>query len=89
MPATEQTWRGTKWMHLVFGFTVLAMLLVTLWMFADDHNREWKNYQQTFYHDVEVWLPPVRMSRRTISSSGQRKLDKRSSVNRKAYPARH
>src|SRR5262245_32834617 len=55
MPATEQTWRSTRWMHLVFGLTSLAMLLVTLWMFADDHNREWKHYQQTFYHDIEVW----------------------------------
>src|SRR5262245_15693394 len=54
MPATEQTWRSTRWMHLIFGLTALAMLLVTLWMFADDHNREWKNYQQTFYHDIEV-----------------------------------
>ncbi len=55
MPATEQTWRNTKWLHLVFGLTSLAMLLVTLWMFADDHNREWKNYQQTFYNEIEVW----------------------------------
>src|SRR5205085_5521624 len=55
MPATEQTWRNTKWMHMVFGLTALVMLLVTLWMFADDHNREWKNHQQTFFQRVEVW----------------------------------
>src|SRR5437016_14161707 len=55
MPATEQTWRNAKWMHMVFGLTALVMLLVTLWMFADDHNREWKNYQQTFFQRVEVW----------------------------------
>jgi len=55
MPATEQTWRNTKWMHMAFGVTGLVMLLVTLWMFSDDHNREWKKYQQTFFQDVEVW----------------------------------
>src|SRR5262249_15816709 len=55
MPATEQTWRSAKWMHLVFGLTALAILLVTIWMFADDHSREWKNYQQTFFNRVEVW----------------------------------
>ena len=25
MPATEQTWRDTKWMHMVFGLTALAV----------------------------------------------------------------
>jgi hypothetical protein len=55
MPATEQTWRNTKLLHMVFGLTSLAMLVVTLWMFADDHNREWKDYQQTYYQKLEVW----------------------------------
>src|SRR5262245_46752830 len=55
MPATEQTWRNAKWMHLVFGLTALVVLLVTIWMFADDHSREWKNHQQTFFNRVEVW----------------------------------
>jgi len=45
MPATEQTWRDLKLMHLVFGVSALAMLITTIWMLAADHNREWKKIQ--------------------------------------------
>jgi hypothetical protein len=47
MPATEQTWRDQKAMHIVFGVSSVVMLISTLWMFGDDHNREWKAYQRT------------------------------------------
>ena len=52
MPATEKTWYDQKAMHIVFGFTALAMLLATLLMFAKDHNRSWKKYQSRA-RDVE------------------------------------
>ncbi|MEX0936710.1 MAG: PDZ domain-containing protein [Pirellulales bacterium] len=45
MPATEQTWRDQKRVHVVFGVTSLIMLISTIWMFADDHAREWKDVQ--------------------------------------------
>ena len=48
MPATEQTWRDSKRMHIVFGITSVLMLLTTIWMLAADHHRGWKQYQQTF-----------------------------------------
>ncbi len=48
MPATEQTWYDQKKMHIVFGFSGLVMLVATVWMFAADQDREWKNYQRTF-----------------------------------------
>ncbi len=48
MPANEQTWRNPKLMHLVFAISSIAMLLATVWMMADDHNRPWKEYQRTF-----------------------------------------
>ena len=48
MPATEKTWYNQKTMHVVFGFTSIAMLLATLLMFAKDHNRSWKGYQRRF-----------------------------------------
>ena len=39
MPATEQTWRVSKLMHLIFGISALAMLITTIWMLAADHRR--------------------------------------------------
>ncbi len=48
MPANEQTWRQAKWLHVVFGVSALAMLGATIWMLADDHNRQWKQYQRKF-----------------------------------------
>ena len=48
MPATEQTWRSIKTLHVVFGFSALAMLLTTVWMLAADHAREAKDLQKQF-----------------------------------------
>ena len=48
MPATEQTWRNSKLLHVVFGISGLAMLITTIWMLAADHRREWKDYQRKF-----------------------------------------
>ena len=48
MPATEQTWYDQKKLHMVFGFSALAMLIATVWMFAADHAREWKGFQRDF-----------------------------------------
>src|ERR1041385_5437251 len=61
MPATEQTWRDSKLMHLVFGISSLAMLATTIWMLAADHRREWKDYQRKF-QQVEVWTTQARIS---------------------------
>jgi len=47
MPATEQTWRNHKVLHILFGASALLMMLATLWMVAKDHNREWKQWQLT------------------------------------------
>jgi cytochrome c2 len=48
MPATEQTWRNIKILHVIFGASALAMLLTTVWMLAADHNREAKGLQKKF-----------------------------------------
>ena len=45
MPATEQTWRSQKLLHVVFGASALVMGVATVWMTAKDHNREWKRIQ--------------------------------------------
>ncbi|MEX2187033.1 MAG: c-type cytochrome [Pirellulales bacterium] len=48
MPATEQTWRNLKSMHVVFGVSSLALLATTLWMLVADHDRSWKEPQRQF-----------------------------------------
>ena len=48
MPATEQTWRNLKTLHVVFGVSALAVLLISVWMLASDHNREAKKLQKQF-----------------------------------------
>jgi cytochrome c2 len=60
MPATEQTWRDSKLLHLVFGISGIAMLVTTIWMLAADHDREWKDYQRKF-QDVEAWTAESRI----------------------------
>jgi len=61
MPATEQTWRNQKWMHIVFGVSSIVMLLTTVWMMAKDHDREWKPVQRKF-RDIEAWYTQSRIS---------------------------
>lgn len=60
MPATEQTWRDSKLLHLVFGISGLAMLITTIWMLAADHRREWKDFQSKF-QSIETWTAEARL----------------------------
>ncbi|MEM7315621.1 MAG: hypothetical protein AAF497_20980, partial [Planctomycetota bacterium] len=60
MPATEQTWYDQKLLHVVFGFSSIAMFIATVWMFAADHDREWKGYQRR-YRDIEQRLTDWRI----------------------------
>lgn len=46
MPATEQTWRDQKKLHVVFAVSSLIMLFATMWMFTRDSDRPWKDYQR-------------------------------------------
>ncbi len=55
MPATEQTWRNQKVMHVVFACSALVMTIATLWLLAKDHNREWKRWQLTD-RKKEAWM---------------------------------
>ena len=36
MPATEQTWRDLKMLHVVFGVTAIVLLISTIAMLAAD-----------------------------------------------------
>ncbi len=62
MPATEKTWRDMKLMHVVFAISSVAMLVGTLWMLVQDHNREWKQYQYTYYDQIEPWAVRARLA---------------------------
>lgn len=48
-------------MHVVFAATSVGMLLATVWMLADDHNRPWKQYQREFQYDIETWVAQARL----------------------------
>ena len=47
MPATEQTWRSQKGMHVIFAISGVVLLASTVWMFQADHDRQWKGFQKT------------------------------------------
>ncbi len=59
MPASEQTWRNQKVMHVVFGASALVMTVATLWLLAKDHNREWKDWQLD-NRKKEAWMIQAR-----------------------------
>ena len=54
MPATEEYWRSLPATHKVFAASSLALLAVTVWMMAADHDDEWRVYQSQFQtHQAE------------------------------------
>ena len=71
MPATEQTWRDTKKLHVIFGLTSLGMLVATIFMLALDNVREWKVYQRKF-RDIETWVGESRISEEQTTQFAQR-----------------
>jgi cbb3-type cytochrome oxidase cytochrome c subunit len=48
MPATEETFRSQRTLHIVFGVSSLLMAVVLFWMIMADHLRPWKNVQREF-----------------------------------------
>ncbi len=46
MPATEQTWRNTKQLHVIFAVSSVILLVSTICMLVADHYRSWKPYQR-------------------------------------------
>jgi len=71
MPATEQTWRDSKLLHLVFGISSLLMLVCTIWMLAADHRREWKTYQRKF-QGIETWTAQARIGQQQSAEYEQK-----------------
>ena len=77
MPATEQTWRSLKTLHVVFGVTAILLLLATVAMLAADHNRPWKKYQREF-RALETWSAAARVDEQDSRSYEEKsaELDK-------------
>ncbi|MBT6919798.1 MAG: PDZ domain-containing protein, partial [Planctomycetaceae bacterium] len=61
MPATEQTWRDMKVLHIVFSVVAVVLLIATVVMLSVDHNRPWKKYQRTF-RALETWSASANVS---------------------------
>ena len=61
MPATEQTWRDLKVLHVVFGVSAIALLVATVAMLVADHNRPWKKYLREF-REIETWTASARLA---------------------------
>lgn len=66
MPATEQTWRDLKLLHVVFAVTALGLLAATVWMLAVDHDRPWKQYARGF-RELETWSAQARIDQQNLA----------------------
>ena len=89
MPATEQTARDQKLLHVIFAVTGVVMLLATIWMFAADHAREWKPIQRSA-NRVETKTTEWReMQFETNAAIAEHKelLQQLTEANRQAIPA--
>ena len=72
MPATEQTWRDQKQMHVIFAISSVIMLVATVWMLAVDHARSWKPYQQQI-RSIELAMTDMRkIQHETEEAEGER-----------------
>ena len=66
MPATEQTWRDLKILHVVFAITALVLLGSTVAMLVADHDRPWKTYARGF-RDLETWSAATRIEQQDLA----------------------
>jgi cbb3-type cytochrome oxidase cytochrome c subunit len=53
MPSSEETYRRTPTLHVVFAVSSIVLALVTVGMLLADHLRPWKQVQRRF-HDIEI-----------------------------------
>jgi cytochrome c551/c552 len=74
MPATEQTWRDLKLLHVVFAVTAIGLLVATVWMLAADHDRPWKQYARGF-RELESWSARARIEQQDLADYRLRGLE--------------
>ncbi len=71
MPATEQTWRNLKILHVVFALVAIVLLVATVWMLVVDHDRPWKRYARGF-RNIETWAAQARVAEQETPSYDER-----------------
>jgi hypothetical protein len=74
MPATEQTWRNLKLLHVVFAVSAVLLLIATVFMLTADHNRPWKQYAREF-RELETWSAAARIDEQDSKSYEARRLE--------------
>jgi cytochrome c551/c552 len=74
MPATEQTWRNLKLLHVVFAAAAVALLLATVLMLTADHNRPWKKYAREF-RELETWTAQARIDEQDSKTYDARRTE--------------
>lgn len=73
MPVQNETLYNVKRLNLVFAFSGVAFLIITLWMMIEDHNATWKFHQADFQRNVAT-LAELELQRYE-SPDFQRQLD--------------
>ena len=48
MPPGDETYYNVRRMHVAFAVAVFALLAATVWMWAADSRRAWKEYQREY-----------------------------------------
>ncbi len=74
MPATEQTWRNLKILHVLFAVTAVLLLLATVMMLTADHNRPWKKYAREF-RNLETWSAAAKIDEQDSAAYESRRKE--------------
>jgi cytochrome c2 len=74
MPATEQTWRNLKLLHVVFAVSAVVLLVATVLLLTADHNRPWKKYAREF-RELETWSAAARVDEQDSKAYEARRLE--------------
>ena len=74
MPATDGFFRNLPKTHMVFAVSSLMLLGATLWMLHDDHNDEWRVWQQKFDRIEDARLAGVGLDQQDELSSTSEEL---------------
>ncbi|MEE3367127.1 MAG: hypothetical protein VX304_15890, partial [Planctomycetota bacterium] len=74
MPAIDGFFRNLSRTHTVFAASSLMLLGATLWMLHDDHNDEWRVWQQKFDRIEDARLAGIGLDQQDELSSTTEEL---------------
>ncbi len=61
MRSPDNTYYNINRLHAIFALSAAILVGVTVWMFAADHQRPWKEYQRTYLDRIQPWLAQSRL----------------------------